>query len=107
MISSVHVPLMSPALETKSAIARACQADRAFGPEVADVVRRSYSRWSPWLWVEDVPGGVVVEDRPDGDPGVTRGTRGETEHPDGIAAGKAQPVLAVPAALFWFCTSVI
>ena len=61
----------------------------AFGLEVADVVRRAISIRPCGRRVEDVPGGVVVEDRPDDYPGVTGGTRGETEDPDGIAAGKA------------------
>src|SRR5271166_704003 len=63
----------------------------AFRLEVADVIRRTIpvGYGVGGVGIEDVPGGIVVEDRPDGDSWGSRGTRGETKLPDGVAARKA------------------
>ena len=60
-----------------------------FRPEVADVVRRVIPVGPRGRRVEDVPGCVVVEDRPDGTPGVPVAPVVKPNDPDGIAAGKA------------------
>ena len=61
----------------------------SFRPEGADIVRRVVAVGPCRRRVEDVSGGVVVEYRPDVDSGGTGRTSRETEHTNGIAAGKA------------------
>ena len=97
VISSVQVPLRSPAATTA---AGSCVERADLGPEVADVAGAAIPIRAGGGGVEDVPGGVVVEDRPDA---RSRGWWScRAEDPEVGAADAAGRCWPCPAALVWF-----